>query len=265
VADSLLGQAGVTLDALYAGEARPTQSGDGWFATDLGVSTHMSLKLSPPEDLEVPCILGYRIGSDLGIAADMVVLFVSYDGLGTDPDGTVFPGANHNASGVSVLLEIARLWDEQELDPRRSVMFVAWPGSLGNQTARDFLEDRFNFRHLITNNPNDFVFPATVIQLDYAGAGGEALLVHPNSSERLIELLEETASETGVPVEQRIDSPDFTSDIISRNVPWLSLRWEDAVTSPLDDTLETIKREKIQSLGETLSLTLIKLVRETDY
>jgi len=265
VADSLLEQAGVTFDGLYAGDAKPTQSGNGWFATDLDVSLHMSLKLSSPEEIEVPCILGYRIGSDLGIAADMVVLFVTYDGLGTDPDGTVFPGANHDASGVSILMEIARLWNEQELDPRRSVMFVAWSGDLGNQTAREFLEDHFNFRHLITNNPNDFVVPSTIIQLDYAGAGGDTLLVHPNSTERLAELLEETAGETGVPVERGIDSPEFTTDIVTRGIPWLSLRWTDAGISPLDDSFETIQPEKIQSLGETLSLMLIKLVRETDY
>jgi ABC-type dipeptide/oligopeptide/nickel transport system permease subunit len=265
VADALLEQAGTRLDRLFAEELNATQSGDGWFATDLEAAVRMSLKLSAPQNIQVPCILGYRIGSDLGIAADMVVLFVSYDGLGTDPDGTVFPGANHNASGVSILLEIARLWHEQELDPRRSVMFVAWSGGLGNETAREFLEDRFNFRHLITNNPNDFVRPATVIQLDYAGAGGETLLVHPNSTERLTKLLEDTVSETGLPVEARIDAPEFTADIVTRGVPWLSLRWADAGISPLDDRFETIDREKIQSLGETLSLMLIKLVRETDY
>ena len=266
VAAELLKQADVTLDALYAEGAETSQSGDGWFTRNLGVTVHMSLDLSPPEEVEVPAILGYRIGSDLGLAADMLVLFVSYDGLGTDPDGTVFPGANHNASGVGMLLEIARLWHEQALDPRRSVMFVAWPaGQLSQEAARDFLEDRFNFRHLITNNPNDFVFPAMVIQLDYVGAGGDTLLVHPNSSKRLVELLQETAQETGIPIESRIDSPDFSSDIISKKAPWLSIRWADAGVSLLDDKFEYINRQKIQSLGETLSLTLIKLVRETDY
>lgn len=265
VAQTLLGQAGVTLESLFAGNENLTQTGEGWFVTDLDLAVHMSLKLSSPEEIQVPCILGYRIGSDLGIAADMVVLFASYDGLGSDPDGTVFPGANHNASGVSILLEIARLWNEQELDPRRSVMFVAWSGGLGDQSARDFLEDRFNFRHLITNNPNDYVIPATLIQLDYAGAGGETLLVHPNSSEPLIELLEGTASQTGIPLEARVDAPEFTADIVSRGVPWLSIRWADAGTSPLEDRFETIDREKVQSLGETLSLMLIKLVREAEF
>ena len=72
-------------------------------------------------------------------------------------------------------------------------------------------------------------------------------------------------NETGVPVERKIDSPEFTSDIVTRNVPWLSLRWADAEISPLEDRFETIQPEKIQSLGETLSLMLIKLVRETDF
>jgi len=265
VADLLLKQAGVTFESLYQGN-ETGQSGDGWFARDLDVTVHMSLNLSEAEDVDVPCILGYRIGSDLSLASDMVVLFTSYDGLGTDPDGTVFEGANHDASGVGILLEIARLWDEQELDPRRSVLFVAWSGmQLDRDLAADFFSDRFNFRHLITNDPRDKVVPRMMIQLDYVGAGGDAILVHPDSSDQLVELMEQPAAQTGALVEVRSDSPEFESDIPGRNVQWMSIRWADAQTPPIDDTFENISREKLQQLGETLSLTLINLVREADF
>ena len=40
--------------------------------------------------------------------------------------GLVWPGANDDASGVAVLLEIARSWKEQGYIPKRSVIFVAW-------------------------------------------------------------------------------------------------------------------------------------------
>ena len=266
VADSLLNQANITMDTLYADKEDASQSGDGWFVIDLDVKIHMSLNLSEPENVEVPCILGYRVGSDLGLAEDMLVIFASYDGLGQDPNGTVYPAANHNAAGVGTMLEIARLWDEQELDPRRSVLFVAWGGGqLDQNAAKDFLEDRFNFRHLITNDPRDNVVPSLVIQLDYVGAGDDTLLYHPNSSKQLVEILEETTGETGLAVKGEIDSPEFTSDIITQRIPWLSIHWENAQTSPIDDTFEKIDRDKLQTLGETLSLMLIKLVREVDF
>jgi len=267
VAASLLDQANVTFEAMYE-DANDDQNDAGWFARDLDVSVHMSLNLSEAEYVEVPCILGYRIGSDISLAGDMVVIYTSYDGLGVDPDGTVFEGANHNASGVGLLLEIARLWDEQELDPRRSVLFVAWSGGqLDQRAATEFFEDRFNFRHLITTNPRDRVVPSMMIQLDYVGAGGDTLLIHPDSSPRLVELFEETAQATNIPIDKEFYSPEFSSDVITRSgrIQWISIRWADALTAPLDDRLEDIDRDKIQTLGETLSLVLINLVREADF
>lgn len=264
-ADQILEAAGTDLEVLAAGDLDPTQSGEGWYALDLDVSVQMSLQLSPPESAAIPCILGYRAGYDLGLAADMLVLFTTYDGLGTDPDGSVYPGANHNASGVGIMLEIARLWNEEELDPRRSILFVAWPGQLDQEIAREFFSTWTNFSHLDTTNPYENVSPALIVQLDYAGAGGDTLLVHPRSSKRLAELVLETGQMNGLVVESRIDTEDFNSDIISGRAEWISLRWADAERSPLEDYLEDIDPLKIESLGRTLTLTLVNLVREADY
>jgi ABC-type dipeptide/oligopeptide/nickel transport system permease subunit len=266
VAASILEQAGVTWDALSSGTVDIQQRGDGWFASDLDVRVQMSLQLGEPQDIEIPCVMGYRVGSDLDVATELVVLFVNYDGLGTDPDGTLYPAANHNASGVGMLLEIARLWDEQELDTRRSVLFVAWSGAqLDNDGAREFFEDHFNFRHLITTNPNDRVVPALMLQLDYVGAGGDELLIHPDSSPELIALFEETAQEFEIPVFIDAETEDFSTDVITRRFPWVSLRWSNAGILPTEDSFENISEEKVQSLGEALSLALTKIVRETDY
>jgi len=264
-ATQLLSQAGATFESLTAEDAKYTQSGEGWFSKDLDVTVQMSLTLSQPEQVTIPCILGYRSGYDLGLASDLLVLFATYDGLGTDPDGTVFPGANHNASGIGIMLEIANVWNEQDLDPRRSILFVAWPGQLESEIAKEFFETRINFSHLITSNPYDIVAPDMMIQLDYAGGGNDELLIHPGSSPRITNLIEETALMTGISVESRVDTPDFSADIITRKFEWMSIRWSDALTSPLEDKLEYIDLEKIESFGRILSLTLINLVREADY
>ncbi len=266
VAASILKQAGVTWDALSSGAVDVQQRGDGWFASNLDVTVQMSLQLDEPQEVEIPCVMGYRVGSDLDIASELVVLFVNYDGLGTDPDGTLFPAANHNASGVGMLLEIARLWDNQELDTLRSVLFVAWGGAqLDDDGAQAFFEDQFNFRHLITTNPNDRVMPALMLQLDYIGAGGDDLLIHPDSAPELISLFEETAQEFEISILVDEDSPEFGRDVVTRRFPWISLRWADADVLPTEDVLKNISEEKIQSLGETLSLALTKIVRETEY
>jgi hypothetical protein len=265
VAAQVFEQAGTSLEDLSSGMGEISQSGAGWYAIDLDVSAAMSLKLSPITDVEIPCLIGYYPGYDQTLGSELVVLFTTYDGLGTDPDGTVFSGANYNASSTALMLEIANLWNEETIDPRRSVLFVAWSRQLDPDLAQEFFETRTNLIHLVTTGSGKKANPSIFIQLDYAGAGGDSLLIHPDSSHRLIGLLEGSAAITEIPLEIRIDNPDFSSDIAVQNIQWVSLRWGDANTSPLEDDLEDIDREKIQSLGETLTLTLLKLVRETDY
>ena len=55
-------------------------------------------------------VLGWLPGSDPAQDSRLVIIGAHYDHVGTDPDGTIYPGANDNASGVAVVLEIARLW-----------------------------------------------------------------------------------------------------------------------------------------------------------
>lgn len=265
VAEELFEQDGTTFADLSSGMGVSDQSGEGWFSIDLDVSVEMSLQLSSIQDVEIPCLIGYYAGYDQALGPEMVVLFTTYDGLGTDPDGTVFTGANFNASSTALMLEIAHLWNEETIDPRRSVLFVAWSEQLDADLAKDFFKTRTNLIHLVTTGSGQKVNPSIFIQLDYAGGGGDSLLIHPESSNRLIKLLEGTSAVTEINLETRIDNPDFSSDIIAEDIQWIALRWADAITSPVDDNLENIDREKIQTLGETLTLILLKLVRETDY
>ena len=45
----------------------------------------------------------------------------------------------------------------------------------------------------------------------------------------------------------------------------LSWQWADAFVSPDQDTLAQVDPDKLQQVGETLALTLIKMVRQSDY
>jgi hypothetical protein len=68
----------------------------------------------PPPDQPVTAanILGMIPGES---AEDMIILTANYDGLGRDPDaGSVYPGADYNASGVSAVLELATIFASQE-------------------------------------------------------------------------------------------------------------------------------------------------------
>jgi hypothetical protein len=224
----------------------------------------MSLRLGEPEEVEVPCLLGYKRGSDYDLTGQLVILFAAYDGLGVDPDGTVYPAANHSASGVGVLLELARLWQEQNLDARRSVLFAAWgAGQLEDSGAERFLSQTASYRHLPATAPNR---PSLFVQLDRVGAGGEELWIDPKSSGRLADLMGETMAELGGTVAREdIHNGGIPDPVLLRRVPRVYLSWSGSQVSPDQDSYGRIDEEKLQTIGEMLALALTRVVRQTTY
>jgi hypothetical protein len=70
--------------------------------------------------------VGARLeGADPLFRNEWIILSAHYDHLGTR-GGVLYPGADDNASGVAMLLEVARCVTQSDRRPRRSVMFVAF-------------------------------------------------------------------------------------------------------------------------------------------
>jgi Zn-dependent M28 family amino/carboxypeptidase len=70
--------------------------------------------------------VGARLeGIDPNLRDEWLILSAHYDHLGVR-NGVLYPGADDNASGVAMLLEVARSFARAEGKPRRSVMFVAF-------------------------------------------------------------------------------------------------------------------------------------------
>ncbi len=86
------------------------------------VATRADLRVA----IDARTVKGANIVGIAGPAGEPPVLAVGahYDHLGVYADGTVFPGADDNASGVAVLLEAAR--SVAETPPARPVLFVAF-------------------------------------------------------------------------------------------------------------------------------------------
>lgn len=64
-------------------------------------------------------------GADPKLRDEWVILSAHYDHLGIR-NGVLFPGADDNASGVAMLLEVARCMTRSGEPPRRSVMFIGF-------------------------------------------------------------------------------------------------------------------------------------------
>ncbi len=113
-------------------------------------------------------VIGWLPGR--GDLADQVILIgAHYDHLGVidDPDGgppLLYPGADDNASGVSAMVELARIFgstaqSQSSGSPRRSLLFAAFAGEeIGLQGAR----------HLAAEFPAGVV-PKAMLNLDSIG------------------------------------------------------------------------------------------------
>jgi hypothetical protein len=65
------------------------------------------------------------LGSDPGLRDEWIVVSAHFDHLGVK-DQVLYPGADDNASGVAMLLEVARAWARAPERPKRSIMFVGF-------------------------------------------------------------------------------------------------------------------------------------------
>ena len=266
IGQDILDHAGKSLNELF-GEG--TQEGQGeipWITRDLAIKASMSLTLAEPEEVAIQQVLGYIPGSDFDLADDLVVVFATYDGLGVDPDGTIYPGANHNASSIGVMLEIIRLWHDQNLDARRSILFVAWGGGNAEDFgAKAYLNDTAHYRRLPTRNPSARLVLKSIFLLDDLGAGSEVLELHPESSDDLGRLIQETTAEVGIPISFSHESVWPYDELHSLPMDWVHFRWAGGYLSSTEDTLDKIKVEKMQKIGEALALALTKIIRQTVY
>ena len=65
------------------------------------------------------------VGSDPALRDEWIIISAHFDHLGVR-DVVLYPGADDNASGVAMLLEVARGFAKAPARPRRSVMFVGF-------------------------------------------------------------------------------------------------------------------------------------------
>jgi hypothetical protein len=79
-------------------------------------------------EIQTANIVGFIEGSDPELKDECVLYMAHYDHLGMDANGEIYNGADDNASGVAVLLEVAHIFANMDTKPRRSIVFL-WPSA----------------------------------------------------------------------------------------------------------------------------------------
>lgn len=107
------------------------------------------------------------IGMIPGTGPETVIVGAHRDHFGR-PGGILFPGADDNASGTAVILEVARTLGKVEPRPSRTILFISFSGE-----ERDLLGSR-----LYTSRPiAPLTATKTMINIDHAGVGNGRLTV----------------------------------------------------------------------------------------
>src|SRR2546427_27944 len=92
---------------------------------DVRLKAHMVSKIRPFESNNVIAKLP---GSDSKLKSEAVMYTAHYDHLGIRPDmpgDNIYNGADDNATGCGILLEIARAFSQAAKKPRRSIIFAS--------------------------------------------------------------------------------------------------------------------------------------------
>ncbi len=118
------------------------------------------------KDVEVRNVVGFIPGTT---AADTFLVFTAhYDHLGRMGSEAYFPGANDNASGIAMMLDLARYFSKSANQQKYSIAFIALAGEeMGLKGSTYYVE-----------NPS---FPLEnirfLINLDMVGTGSEGITV----------------------------------------------------------------------------------------
>jgi len=253
---------------IYTSMATDLLDGSGISASEL-VEGHEPIDLAPEVSMQIntagaeACavdnclarnVLGALPGRDPASADEVVIIGAHYDHLGETPDGMVWPGANDDASGVAVLLEIARSWQEQGYLPLRTVVFAAWDAEeIGLIGSRYY-----------THNP---VFPLdktlAMFQLDMVGAGPGPLNIDGDGE--LSDQLYRVAEALGVDAQMinvgRSDHAPFNE----AGVPASSLSFFNETETYRHyhrpaDTVEVIEAERLWEAATVVEIALLDMV-----
>jgi ABC-type dipeptide/oligopeptide/nickel transport system permease component len=273
LADRLLHGAGSSLTELDSerGALKP----GGVYLTAPGDELRMTIPLTDTSERGEPVInvIGYIPGEGAavrtagGASLDSQVIIVSayYDGVGTGPDGQLYPGANDNASGVAAMLEMARILMDTPYPPKKTIIFVAWSG--GERGAGFSVTNTMNAKIGF----NQLTVEAVLELSGLAQGSGEELALGQGTSYRLSRLYQQAGSRLGVPVTTRGRGPHFGLPVVAgfgdRTALSAYVSWNgsDQGAHTIDDNPSWLDASKLVRSGRTTLLVLSVLSREESY
>jgi hypothetical protein len=177
VAEAILQPSGVTLESFQKERDQSPAP------RSLETKSTITIAMKPSQfEATATNVLAVWPGSDPSLRDEVVILGAHYDHFGVQA-GLLFPGADDNASGTAILLEIARVLTATGLRPKRTIVFLAFAGE-----EQGLLGSRFYVSH----PTRPLAATKAMINVDHAGVGNGKITI---GLSRLEKALAQTAAE----------------------------------------------------------------------
>lgn len=214
----------------------------------------MALPLTPLREVEATNVVGIIRGADADLSKRAILVGGHLDGVGTDPDGTVFEAANDNASGPAVTIELGRSLVSRRAELRHSVILVAFAGEEQGLFGSDHYATR------VTTIPGRAESLIAYVNLDVVGCCGVGMGASEESP-ALFAKAKRAADAEGIGLSPSRGSSDQAS-FARRRVEVVHLIWGD--TGPIHtvgDTAATVTADRLGGAGRVAGRLVLELAR----
>ena len=234
----------------------PYEANNAPHALLLRLRAQLTVPYSAPQAAQALTVVGVLPGERAD--ARPLIIGAHYDGVGAAPDGTQYPGANKNASGVAVMLEVARVLAESGFRPSRPIYFVAWGAEEAGLASSRFYADQ-------PIVPLDEMMG--LLELDTVGAARSYYLNLEGEKDGLEATLLFNLRLAADLLDRRVSPEGYKGGnthaaFRDRGVPAVLLFWPNAeyLHTP-QDAPDTLDPYKLATTGEVTALTAMMLAR----
>jgi len=214
---------------------------------ETGVKTFISVKAVFDEKRPTRNVLAKITGIDKNLRDEYVIIGGHMDHEGINPRGEIMNGADDNASGTAVVMEIARIMKLNRAKPKRTVIFALWAGEEQGLVGS---------RHYTDRPPFPIEKTVTYINMDMVGQGTgkipfRGVYYAPQVWEVLEEKLPEEIKEYVKPGRGGPGGSDHTP-FIQKGVPtyWIFADGYHFKYHTSRDDLDLIKPEALKRTGD---------------
>jgi hypothetical protein len=247
VADQLLAPTGKTVstaqDLVRARRTNPNAPAPGF---DVPVTVRISVSLTPVHDVDAMNVVGLLRSPDPNNAQRAVLVGGHLDGVGTDPDGSVFQAANDNASGPAVTIEVARALAAARASLSHSIVFVAFAG----EEEGYYGSEAYVAQMAVA--PGRVESLVAVLNLDVIGCCSDTLLVS-NEAPDLQRRVRDTATRLGVQSESIGSGGSDQTSFARRRVPAVFIGTADFVLHVYADKPAVVLESHLRKAGDVVT------------